>query len=348
MMMKNIILFILSILGCVACSGQELIDDCTCVDGAKLPITIDWSKSGITPQNVTILFYDDSGGSLALEHNYEHNSKDIHSYVTLEVGSYTAVVFNELRDEIKNIKVRGHENLSTLGFYVDENTDIVERAEDYKYIHEPGMLGLKTINNIVVTPELISYAHDIKYKKALDDTKLAYEILLDINPENKINFLNILVHIKGLNNARMPALVDLQNISGGYMVAEDQSDLSPARLQFNMNNRVYDEGSSTEGAISKTVALFGVLGSRSSVEDQPLDAPIMLDVLFMLVDKDKTLVNHKVNITDMISFEGEETGSITLTVDVNIDSQLPDVEPEGSDSGFGSGMEDWNNIDIEL
>ena len=116
-----------------------------------------------------------------------------------------------------------------------------------------------------------------------------------------------------------------------------------------MNNRTYDAGSDKNGTISARVALFGTLGDRNSISDHSADRPIILDILFMLIDSDKTLVSRKVDITNLITFDNELSGSISLTIDVDIDELLPDVKPEGGvDSGFGSELEDWDEIDVPL
>ena len=349
-MRKLILLYILLLLciGSSSCQRHDMLMDCSCSNRAKIPIAIDWTKSGIVPKNVTILFYKEDCGSLAFEHNYEHNDKEVETYVYLPVGKYTAVVFNELRNEINDVKVKGYKNLSTLGFYADEDTEIIERSAGM-YVEEPDILGLKVIRNIDITPEFIA---DLNDKGSTNDSSVidsTYNMLTNIEPENKVSLINIVLHVKGLNNARMPALIDLRNISGAYMPAEDINNTTPAVIQFDMNNRIYNTGSTTEGNISGEIAFFGVLGDRYSVEDQPTEAPIILDVLFMLVDKKKTLIRQKLDITDLITFDVVHTGSITLTTDIHLDVALPDVEPEGgSDSGFGSGLNDWDIIDVPL
>ena len=333
----------------LSCTRQEILMDCSCSNSAKIPVTTDWTQSGITPQNITMLFYSDIDGSLAFEHRYEHNSNEVHSYVHVPVGKYTVVVFNELRGQISNIAVRGYENLSTLGFYAMENPDVRARSRDNSYIHEPGNLGVKIIRDFEVTNELIAYTHEDELTNVSVSTKSTSEALLNILPENKINWLDIKAHIKGLNNARMPALVDLQNISDGYIVQEDKNTMTPATMQFDMNNRTYDTGSYRDGTISTRVALFGTLGDRVSVSDHSADFPIIVDILFMLVDKDKTLVSRKVDVTNLITFDKELSGSVTLTINIDIDDPLPDVKPEGgTDSGFGSELEDWDEIDVPL
>ena len=260
------------------------------------------------------------------------------------------VVFNELRNQIKNVKVSGDENLATLCFDATENTDVMMASKgEGSYMHQPGQLGVKLIRNLVVTSELIAYTHGEALTKVSGETKSKSEMLLNIIPDNKINRLDIKVPVKGLNNARMPALVDLQHTATGYMVNVDKNCMTSATIQFTMNNRTYNPGSTTDGTISTQVTLFGTLGDRNSTEDQPKEEPIVLDILFMLVDKDKTLVNQQIDITEIIDFDEEESGSISIDVEMGVEEPLPEVEPEeDGDSGFESELEDWDVIDVPL
>lgn len=342
------ILLLLSHICTVSCERQEILKECFCTNSAKIPITVDWSNLSIVPQNVTMMFYNNSDGSFALEHRYEHNNNSVHSYVHVPEGEYTVVIFNELRGQVNNIDVREHNNLSTLGFYAKANHNAITYSKGHSHIHQPGELAVKTIRNLIVTSELIAYTHGEGLTKVSNKTKSNFEMLLNIAPNNKISWLDITIHIDGLNNARMPALVDLQNISEGYMVGDDKNCATPKIMQFDMNNRTYDTGSLTDGTISTRVALWGTLGDRTSIIGHH-DAPMIIDVLFMLVDKDKTLVNIEVDITNIISFDEEVSGSISLDLNVDMDSALPDVEPEGGDdSGFGSELEDWDEIEVPL
>lgn len=348
-MIRKITSIVILIFSALSCQRQDLLRDCSCSEKAKIPITINWAKSGITPQNVTVLFYKKSDGSLVLEHSYEHNNNSVHSYVHVPVGVYTAVVFNELCNQIDNVRLQGDKNLATLGFYATENTDVTMASRTHTYMHQPGQLGLKVIRDIVVTEELIAYTHGESLTKVSVETKTKSALLLNVIPDNKINSMDIVVPVKGLNNARMPALVDLHNTSNGYMVNEDKNCMSSAAIQFPMNNRTYNEGSTTDGTISTHVAFFGTLGDRNSTIDQPEEEPIVIDILFMLVDKDKTLVNQKIDITDVISFDEEDSGSISADIEVEIDEPLPEVEPEDDGgSGFESELEDWEEVDVPL
>lgn len=333
--MKNYILLVLTGLLLtaltVSCHRQPLEDEY--YEHVKVPVGIDWSKADITPQNVTVLFYNESDGKLALEHRFENNGNEIQSYADVPYGKYTVVVFNELRDQIEYVGVRGHETLKTLEFYAKTDTEVKKvkspnsKATD-AYIKEPDIVATSVVRGFEVKAE--------------------NRMLVGLVPERKVGYMDITLHIKGLNNARMPALVDLRNIAGSYFVDTDRNSTAPVACQFMMDNRTYDSESTTDGTISAKVKVFGVLGDRTTTSDQPTSQPIELDILLMLVDADKTIVNHVVNITDMLTFTGEVNGSISLETELPIPSPLPDVEPEGGDSGFGSNLIDWGVIDVPL
>ena len=315
---------------------------------ALIPVGALWDNAGINPQNVTVLFYNQEDGKLFLEHRYENNSKRIQSYVSLPVGNYTVVLFNELRDQIDYVGIRGHENLSTLEAYCKPNPLVRTRAENDNYVYMPGIFASVVVNDFKVTADMVHYTHD---RNSIQDVQLisSVEKLVDLEPERKVSEMKITVRVKGLNNARMPALVDLRNMSGAFFVAANKNSMVPVTYQFTMNNRIYNEGSNKDGTISATIYTFGVLGNRSGISDQQLSAPVFLDILFMLVDAEGTIINKVANVTNMIRFSSEKNGSITLTIDLEVPEALPDVVPEIDEgSGFEANLTDWDTVDIPL
>lgn len=316
----------------VSCHRQPLEDEY--YEHVRVPVSINWSKSELTPQNVTVLFYNETDGKLALEHRFENNSNEIQSYADVPYGKYTVVVFNELRDQIDYVGVRGHENLHTLEFYAKTDTEVkkvkssTSATTAVSYVKEPDIVAISVVRGFEV--------------------KANTRQLIGLTPERKVGYMDITIHIKGLNNARMPALVDLRNIAGSYFVDIDKNSTIPVACQFMMDNRTYDPESTTDGTISTKVKVFGVLGERTSVADQPAGHPITLDISLMLVDADKTIINHVVDITNMLTFTGEVNGSISLETELPIPDPLPDVKPEGGDSGFGSDLIDWGIIEVPL
>lgn len=218
----------------LSCERKALFDDCVCSSTLTLPINIDWATSGILPQNVTILFYDSEDGALAYEHIFEHNGENIQSYVQLSEGSYTAVVFNELLGQIDNVLCVDHHFFSTLKFEGHDDNPLRSRSESRKYIKQSGDLAVAVVENIVITQDMILEANT---------SKSPVDMLMGVVPKKRNTVINIIAHIDNIYYARMPALVDLVNLSDGYFVEEDKNSGEPSTIQFTMNNRAYDQGS---------------------------------------------------------------------------------------------------------
>lgn len=328
--MKQLISVIitLSILSLSSCHRRPLSEPCQ--DTIQIPVGTLWEKSEVKAQNVTAYFYDNETGELIREHRFENIPQTIQSYVSLPFGSYSVVFHNEIREQIKNVSVRGYENIGTLEFFSHTDPNAKTRAEGDTYLKQPDPMATAIVRNVSIQPGT--------------DNKQLLGVVMD----QKNSYMYITVHVKGLNNARMPALVDLRNVSSGYFVNSDQPSTVPSTIQFTMNNRTYDEGSATDGTISAIISLHGTLGDRMSVSGHT-QKPVYLDMLFMLIDADKTLVRQTIDVTSLISFAKQVNGSVHLNLNLDLKDTLPEVVPEGSgDSGFGSDLEDWDSVDIPL
>lgn len=312
-----------------SCERRPLED--MCPDGGLIPIGTVWTLADITPQNVTALFYDQNDGHLVMEHRFENSPNSIQTYADVPAGIYTVVVFNELRDQIKGVGIRGYENFSTLEAFAMPNPDYKNRSNDNDYVYEPDILAAVTV-------------HDFEVRVSEEN-----EALIGLKPTRKVHRFNIVAHVKGLNNARMPALVDLPGVAESFGFKEDRNSRIVATQQFTMNGRTYDNGSTKDGIISTTIYTWGLLGEPPSETNVERDFPVQLDILFMLVDAEKTLVRQVIDVMDLIEFQFEPHGAATLNVYVELPDALPDVVPEGGEnSGFDSEVIDWDIIDVPL
>lgn len=325
----------------LSCERKALFDDCVCSSTLTLPINIDWATSGILPQNVTILFYDSEDGALAYEHIFEHNGENIQSYVQLSEGSYTAVVFNELLGQIDNVLCVDHHFFSTLKFEGHDDNPLRSRSESRKYIKQSGDLAVAVVENIVITQDMILEANT---------SKSPVDMLMGVVPKKRNTVINIIAHIDNIYYARMPALVDLVNLSDGYFVEEDKNSGEPSTIQFTMNNRAYDQGSIYNGKISTSITTFGTLHDRGSTQGYSEKEPIILDILFKQIDESQSEVSLEMDVTSQVIHTKLSDGSMLITIDVRFDEELPAVKPEDSsgDSGFGAQTEDWEDVDVPL
>lgn len=327
--MKRVLYMIISlnVFMLTGCHRRPL--DEVCETTSRIPIGTVWDKSEVKAQNVTAYFYNQTDGALIREHRFENTSQEIQSYVSLPFGNYTVIVHNEIREQIKNVSVQGYENLSTLEFFSHPDLGVKHtRSQEDAYIMQPDPIATAIVRGVSVEPNIENHQ------------------LIGIETEQKNSYMYITVHIKGINNAHMPALVDLRNVATSFFIEADNPSNNHSTIQFKMNNRKYDDGSDTDGTISAVVALHGTLGDRLSVVGHK-EKPIFLDLRFMLVDKDKTVITRTIDITKLISFSKVNNGSVHLNLNLNLDEALPDIEPEDG-SGMGSDIIDWEGEDIDI
>ena len=353
--MKKYIIFSLIVylsLFILSCHRQSL-GDCFCVK-AKIPISVDWSVSELDPQNVSVLFFDENTGSLVLNHYFENNSNYIQSWVELPIGKYTVLVFNELPDQIKNLNIDERSDFIKIGAKGVVKTSVSLPITDEVYYSEPGYLASIIVNDFEVTEEMSFYTNEpLWYDKTNIVTESKFEPslrLMGLIPLRDLSLFNVKIHLDSINNARMPALITLRNVSGTYSFKDNKYGMSPVDYQNNISNRIYDTGSTINGTISGQLDLFGVLGGRTTTADQPIDSPLILNVSFQLVDKERTIVTREYDITDKVKFTKLENGTILINLDIVDPKPLPYAIPEhsGENSTFETTLEDWQIIDIPL
>lgn len=322
------------------CDRRPLEEGAIC--RIAIPIKIYWDLAEITPKNATVIFYT-SDGALYKEWRSSSYPTYAEGEVELEPGDYTIVAFNELRDQIDNVRMRGWERLETFEAYAVLNHNPVYlftslSSNQDKQVYEPGILAACTAT-IHVTPEMLAGNTGASGKSDL-------YALTNLHPTRKTAQANMLVHVPRLNNARMPAIAQLRNMASSYFFATDRNSLSPATSQFTMNNREYNPGSNTDGTISTTISTFGVLGERHHISDTP-DAKFYLDIAFMLTDAEQTIIETTTDITEVMEIIVDEKSAVTINIEINA-PPLPVVKPVGGDSGFSTGLVDWDKVIIPL
>lgn len=345
---NGISLILMILISLCACERRPLEE--AVFDTARIPIGVVWDKAAIAPQNVSALFYREADGKLILEHRFEHRVSRIQSYAEVPPGKYTVIVFNELRNQIDYVDIGSFETLGSAAASAVPDPNPFNRVPGYSYIRQPGILAVAVVRELVVTPEMVRKSRFGGSAVNAGESEGVTERLVGIEPLRKTGEMHIRIHVRGLNNARMPVLVDLRNIGGACSLSEDKNTDRTVVCQFTINNRQYDQGSVKDGFVSGAISLFGMAGDRYTTADQPESAPLMLDMLFMLTDQQKTLVRHCIDITSTVSLSKMTDGSVLHRVEMTLQEPLPDVVPEGNggNSGFGSDLVDWEVEDIPL
>ncbi len=155
---------------------------------------------------------------------------------------YTVVVFNEIRGQLYGVGIRGYENLSTLESYatINSNPTVPLRLGDVPYVYEPDILASVTVRDFEVSCAMVRYTQNPEGQTPSPGMQESIEALVGLIPERKVHEVNVTVHVEGLNNARMPALIDLNGMAGAYNFSGDRSTLQAVSQQFTINNRTYN------------------------------------------------------------------------------------------------------------
>lgn len=317
----------------------------------SIPIQIDWNKSNIDPQNVSMLFFNKHDGTLAATHFFENNKRSIQSYVELGEGTYTVVVFNELPDQIKNVSIDTHTTFDKLQAIGSKATSVSIPIEGETYYGIPSPLASVIVNELEIDADMVYYLQQKRDSIALwPPYKHPITALMGLVPTRNLSLFKADIHIEGLNYARMPILLTLQNVSGSYQFAQNKYGFSPVSYQVNVSQRQYDQDSKLNGTLSSQFSLYGVMGGRASVADQPADNPIMLTLNIQQVDKERTIITRHYDITKLITFTELSDGSILIELNLKDTDPLPQVIPEGSDgeSGFETTVDDWEVINVPI
>lgn len=357
--MKKRQLYILGLISIVlfACERRPL--DEAIYTKALIPVKAYWDLAEITPRNATVMVYDQNG-DLYLEKSFSSENEFAYSEILLDPGIYTVFVFNEIRNQIVNVNMRGHEKLSTFEAYVVPSSKVYStksRTDGDRIVTQPEILAVSKIDNFVVTWGMVTRSHYLKagattVADALTQagtrgtTDEMIGALIDLHPHKKVSNLSVTAHVLNLNYALMPALTEIRNLAEGYLFATDENSYVPVTTQFLMNNRTYDAGSNRDGTISQVITTFGVLGKRGTVGDTPGNS-VLFNLSFKLID-DATLVERFYDVTNSLVINEKKT-EMSLELHVEVE-KLPEVKPVGGGSGMTTDVEDWANetITIEL
>ena len=290
----------------------------------RVPITVWWDRAQITPQNATVLIYRADGSlykEVLLETNARAAKSTVQSTANLEPGRYTVVAFNELRNQIPNVGIRGAGRLETLEAYALSASSSIYafgRTESHDLVNEPGVLAA-TVTEVVI--------------------ESGCNAPIELHPERKTATAHIELQVDGLDRALLPAAMQLRNMAASYFFATDQNSLRGACAQHTIKDRAGDQ------ALATTVSTFGVVGERHHTADTP-DEQFFIDVAFMM--RDASVHTASIDITQAMEIAVDEHRAVSIAVRAQTD-RLPDVVvPKKEPGGFETKLVDWKRTEITL
>lgn len=327
-MKRFISFFIFCILTAVSCERMPLYDkDAT----YPLQVKVDWSLVEEKPSGMTIMFYPVDGSQPT---KILTNSVDGLT-VNLKENVYNVLLFNYSVEEFGSLAFYGMGKWDTpVANVVETKSNWYKTKAGDKIARQPEELAVSVLENLLVTDTRISSAETKAPAEIIED----YKTIL-FHPSPIIQILDIIIHLDGFQNMRS-VRGSISGLASEYYLTTGQCGSSTS--VHLLEQWLAQKEDSNSGTVCTSLTTFGL--PDNSIGSGEGQTPIVLNLSFLLADG-STVVDHYVDITDLIHFD-ELTGKLEVRISDEIN--LPEVEiPDDSERGEGAfkiGIDDWGDI----
>lgn len=325
------------------CSRETQLDSPAA--SCKVRLDIDWAVSGIELDGMTAIFYPTDGSERSQFLSNQVTGKEI----SLKAGLYNVVVFNQVATDFSYFTIEGQDQYATLRVVMKKRaSDWYKPEEGERVAHEPEPFAVATTQGFEVTEAMVraSCVEGKVFSFACQPKAVTYTTKLS-------------VHIKGLHNIK-EARGSIRNMAETYWITEQKAGTQGITFCFTIADKIYDEGSTSEGILSGSFYSFGPPEPATKVTTANI-----LNLSILLVDN-KTVITRAYDVTKQIEITKpipnpdpeEEQKEPEIVVGVgSIDDpddppiELPDVKPEGSggEGGFDASVDGWGDkTEIEV
>ncbi|MFI3268614.1 MAG: DUF5119 domain-containing protein [Rikenellaceae bacterium] len=299
---------------------------------ATIKFNVDWSYADLTPNGVTVLAYNSGDGSLYEIFSPQNATESF--YLSFGEGTYDLVFFNNTPDEFSAVDFSGYSDINTLLVSAKDKTSTREVSEEDSYldvIMDPDVLASTVLRNVEVTSEMIDIYYD---RPDLSVTMSEFEYT--VYPERVVYDCLVEVHVKGLKYALSAPYTFLKHLAGGYNLGSELVQERGVMHEFVLNNRVFDEGSTANGTITKELTTFGKAANE--------DTRYIIDIAFILLNGETyPLV---ADVTDQVN--EQEIKSVADKYYIYLELELPEAIGDAEDGAFDPNVDSWVDEFIDM
>ena len=311
---------------------------------AKVRVDADWSEFvEETPTGMTVMVYPQDGSEAVTQ----HTNTITHAVFSLPAGRYHSVAYNQSPSEYGSLSFRGMDKYETSEVYAnptDSHWYVSRGEEDARVVTEPEWFGTDHIEDMVVTEEMVEKTGEMNLAQMQTGSRVDNSFLIgEHRPQNIIYTITVKVHVDGIYNLRS-ARASLSGLAEGYLLGQGKRTANKVTQLLEEWKMTVNADDPTKGTIEAKIACFGLPdGHLGKADENEL-------VLSLLLVDNKTILDFPFTVGD--KFEVCEENHRMLSLELVIDTPLPDVKPEGgSDGGFSATVDDWGeeeNIDVNM
>lgn len=325
------IFFIALLFGLSSCdTRRELLEE----SKVWVRVSLDWEQAGISPEGASVWFFPQTQGGKP-KVLLTNNTLDS---ISLPIGSYSVLVFNETINGHDYIAFRGTDSYNSFEAFakpVTINGKYTRDGGEEIVASTPGILAAAHLDQFDITPEM-SLPGQVS--------------ILEFSPKRLISTVSLTVHIKGMNNAASGGhAASLSGMASSVFLATETTSADPTVHYFTLNNRAFYPNSGDDGTMSATFYAFGL---TNMLLTRAAETRNLLSLYFLLLDGSDHILTD-IDVTDKIEIVEATTGLI-LYIELGQKGSpfitLPDVLDFGS-SGFDVDVDQWGEqvtIDVPI
>lgn len=295
---------------------------------ANIVLNVSWDDTGLTPNGLTVWVYlSDSTLYRALP---TFSSTETISF-SLPEGEYDILLFNDSPSE--------HEALEFIDVNHIDSVSVMSvkdfSSQDETLVVEPNVLAVSVVRGVEVTSQMVDYYPNKTIPEELVTT-LEYNVTLVRVVSNYF----VTVYVTDIHYASSAPLVTFEHLSDGYMLGQKIATEGLAQHQFYLEERVFDDGSTTNASISSEFTNFGVFDSE--------DATYIMDLDFELINGDHYIESF--DVTDYVrGTQLTRSGSI-VDAEISLELGLPTVigGTDNAEGVFDTEVGAWETVEQEL
>jgi len=310
---------------------------------AQVRVDVDWSyfTKYEAPTGMTVTLFPDDGST---PHRTVTHTID-HAVMSLPVGTYHALVFNQSESEFGSFTFRDMDSAESAVVAVERSSRWYSRTDTEPVATESEWLGVGNYSNAEVTQDMIddqAWIHS-------QTSRAGEPVIATVVPHNILHTVIVRIHTKGIYNLRS-ARAALTGMSEGHMLTRDINLNSKVTYLLENFKLEKDGNDPARGYIEARISCFGLPDDHRSL---PQENELSLELL--LVDN-KTILTYDIPVGDRfvkieemiypdtndIKAEAETGYSLLIELFADDPIDVPDVKPtEGSSAGFDAIVDDW-------
>lgn len=321
----------------------------------KIRLEVDWmSEFGERPTGMTVMMRGNGGNNFSTVTNSVDGID-----LSLDADSYSTLIYNLSKDEFGSLDFNKADDYDSINVKL---TPITLRSDEewdkgVKYMREPEDIGL-ALDTITITDEMVNnYSAVIRQRLSDGYTGDRADTVMYVFHETAypvISTLNVKVRVKGLSNATSVEGSISGMADGFYMSQLHATYGKGTHLLDNWKGRL-DSSKSKDGYITTSIKTFGLPHGTEDVNNR--DSTLNYLTLYFKLADGKTTRQFRYPVGNLFKYTNrnntEINAMVSLVLDLTLEASdaknplpdLPDVQPEGGNSGtgFDARVDDWED-----